>query len=245
MKNKQTSSVVIVQGNLESAYQLRQFLFENDFQNVNIYDDPVRGIEFINIQQPDILFLDVDIAGEFSGVDILRIIHASKLHTHIIAISDTTEKAASVIHFSPIDYLLKPVQREELKVALNKVNAHVFMHSGNGNSSNQKEKHELIVVNSNQEVNYYRTSNLVYIQADGSYSHLYLANGKSDTVCQNIGKLFEKLPSGFFVRVSRKIIVNVDCIRKLDKKTNELWLEFGDNRVKVKASKKYLTNLFA
>jgi DNA-binding LytR/AlgR family response regulator len=66
-----------------------------------------------------------------------------------------------------------------------------------------------------------------------------MLDGKKDTVTQNLGKLADKFSFDNFVRVSRKSIVNTNFLKKLNKQTGELELEFNGQNLKINTSKKY------
>lgn len=242
-KLSENTNILIIEDEQNSAFSLRELLFELNFKNINIFFDVKSGMEAIRILTPDIVFLGLTFSENLNGIDILRLIEIHQIHTHVIIVSDLNQYSAEVIRFSPIYFLQKPVMLNELKTAINKVEYHLNQHKNSLPPIAQQKTIEIIQIQSNQEVNFYLPDELIYIEADGSYSVLYLIKGKHDTISQNLGKLSEKLPAHLFIRVSRKHIVNLKYIKKYSKKDQQLFIEYNGSVAKIPSSKKYMQKI--
>lgn len=238
------TKIVIIEDEKDAAYLLRKLLFDLSFNDINVYNDAESGMEAIRTLKPAVIFLDVQLQGNHNGINVLKYIEAIKIHTHVIITTGYPEHLSEIIRYSPIDLLLKPIGTEELVQALRKVARHIFMHipadlkKKNGNSA------ELIEINSNQEVRYYQAKNVIYVEADGSYTNIYLAGRKKDTISQNLGKIITQFPENRFKRISRKHVVNTDFFKLLNKKTKELLLDAEGEIVKLNASSKYMSKKY-
>lgn len=230
--------ILILEDDPISAFTMRQFLFDFSFKDIHIFSDANSGMEAIRLVKPDVIFLDI-LLKNGNGIDILKFIEAIKLHTHVIVTTANEKYINDVVRYSIIDFLLKPVSREELRMAIEKVERHIFLHSHVKPVNKSVNGNNMVEINSNREISYYLPQNVVCIEADGNYSTIFLVDGKKDTVTQNLGKLADKFPAENFVRVSRKSIINVNYLRKLNKITGELELEFGGQIMKIITSKKY------
>src|SRR5262245_5846006 len=91
-----------------------------DVEIKGIYNTPEAGLEAIREVNPDLVFLDVQMPG-MSGFDVLQ--QASPVTFDVIFVSAYDQYAIRAIHFSALDYLLKPVDRDELIHAVNKIKA--------------------------------------------------------------------------------------------------------------------------
>ncbi len=232
-------NILIIEDEPTSAFVLRQYLFDLKFEDVNIYSDAQSGMEALKIIKPDILFLDIYLKGNYSGIDVLKFVDATKMHTHVIITSGNDKYVKDVVRFSVIDFLLKPISRDDLRLAVEKVEQHMILHHKPNTNTVSVNENQLVEINSNKEISYYNPKNVVCIEADGNYSQIFLVNGKKDTVTQNLGKLSEKFNSDNFIRVSRKSIVNRNFLKRLNKQTGELELEFDGQIMKISTSKKY------
>ncbi len=230
--------ILILEDDPASALMLRQFLFDLMFKDIHIFSDAKSGMEAIRLIKPDIIFLDI-LFKDGSGIDVLKFIDATKIHTHVIVTTEDTNCINYVVRYSIIDFLLKPVSRTDLKQAIEKIEQHNLLHNQVKTSNGTLNGHHLIEINSNKEISFYNPQNVVCIEADGNYSEIFMVDGRKDTVTQNLGKLADKFPVENFVRVSRKSIVNINFMRKLNKLTGELELEYNGNILKINTSKKY------
>lgn len=239
MFKKTNLRILIIEDEPASAFILRRMLFDLSYNDVNIYSDAKSGMEALKIIKPDILFLDIYLNHEQNGIDVLKYIDAIQMHTHVIITSGHDKFIKDVVRYSIIDFLLKPISKEELRLAVDKVVRHNHLHQNILADNNALLEWPLVEINSNKEINYYQPQNVVYIEADGNYSHIFLVDGKKETVSQNLGKLAGKFSSGYFTRVSRKSIVNIQFLKRLNKITGELELEYFGLNHKINTSKKY------
>ena len=230
--------ILILEDDPTSAFILRQFLFDLMYKDIHIFSDAKSGMEAIRLIKPDIIFLDI-LLKDGNGIDVLKFVDATKMHTHVIVTTENTKCINDVVRYSIIDFLIKPVSRVDLKMAIEKVEQHNLLHNHIKASDNTVKGHNLIEINSNKEISFYNPQNVVCIEANGNYSQIFMIDGKKDTVTQNPGKLADKFSTDNFIRVSRKSIVNINFLRKLNKQTGEPELEFNGQNLKIISSKKY------
>ena len=230
--------ILILEDDPTSAFILRQFLFDLMYKDIHIFSDAKSGMEAIRLIKPDIIFLDI-LLKDGNGIDVLKFVDATKMQTHVIVITENTKCINDVVRYSIIDFLIKPVSRVDLKMAIEKVELHNLLYNQIKASDNTVKGHNLIEINSNKEISFYNPQNVVCIEANGNYSQIFMIDGKKDTVTQNPGKLADKFSTDNFIRVSRKSIVNINFLRKLNKQTGEPELEFNGQNLKIISSKKY------
>lgn len=242
-KLSENTNFLIIEDEQNSAFRLRELLFELNFKNVNIFFDIKSGMEAIRILTPDIVFLGLTFSENLNGIDILRLIEVHQIHIHVIIVSEHNQFSSEILRFSPVDFLQEPVTLKDLKTSIRKVEHHLNLHKNSIPTVNPQNSIEIIQIQSNQEVNFFLPDELTYIEADGSYSVLHLYKGKQETISQNLGKLSEKLPAHLFIRVSRKHIVNIKYIKKYSKKDQQLFIEYNGLVAKIPSSKKYMQNL--
>lgn len=237
------TSFLIIHEQQSTAFELRELLIELNFKNVNLFFEVKSGMEAIRILTPDVVFLGLTFNNGLNGIDILRLIEIGQMNTRVVILSEPEEISAEVIRFSPAGYLQKPVLLKDLKNTLKKVEQQIKQDNQQPVAHTKPQPLNIIQIQSNQEVNFYLPEELIYIEADGSYSVLYLYKGRQDTICQNLGKLSEKLPTHQFIRVSRKHIVNLKYIKKYSKKDQQLLVEFNGSSAKIPTSKKYMMQI--
>jgi len=177
------------------------------------------GIESINLIQPDIVFLDIQMP-DGTGFDLLNRVKDKKFE--LIFITAFQEYAIMAIKFSALDYILKPIDDEELKTALQnaidtvdfKKEDSQFEALTHNLQTNQKRK---LVLKTQESVHVVDLSEIIRCEADKNYTFFYLNNGKKILVSRTL-KDFETLLSnhGFF-RVQQSHLINLEYIERYDK----------------------------
>jgi len=177
------------------------------------------GIESINRIQPDIVFLDIQMP-DGTGFDLLNRVKDKKFE--LIFITAFQEYAIMAIKFSALDYILKPIDDEELKTALQnaidtvdfKKEDSQFEALTHNLQTNQKRK---LVLKTQESVHVVDLSEIIRCEADKNYTFFFLNNGKKILVSRTL-KDFETLLSnhGFF-RVQQSHLINLEYIERYDK----------------------------
>lgn len=173
------------------------------------------GVKAIKANDPDIVFLDVEMPGG-SGFDILKNFPEKNFKT--IFVSAFNRYAIKAIKFSALDYLMKPVDPEELCAAVDKAR----------NSSARNEKDQLDVLFQNLSsgkmqklavpikdgLQYVGLSQIIRIEGAGSYCVFHLEEGKKMMASQNLGIYQELLGKHNFYRTHQSHIVNVEHVHQ-------------------------------
>jgi two-component system LytT family response regulator len=185
----------------------------NDGENVK------SGIESIHRIQPDLVFLDIQMP-DGNGFDVLRSIEEIKFE--VIFVTAFQEYAIQAIKFSALDYILKPIDLEELKLslsnALSKLNeksdASIFQALQHNIQPQNKRKLVLKTQESNYVVD---IEDIVRCESDKNYTFFYLKTGKKILVSRTL-KDFDILLSPFqFFRVQQSHLVNLNFVDRYDK----------------------------
>lgn len=180
-------------------------------------DSGANGIEVIKLHQPDLVFLDVEMP-EMTGFEML-----DKMPAHDFSVVFTTahsEHAIKAIKFSAMDYLLKPIDADELMEAVERVEESL--------SQRQEEQYTLLLKNKNGDKPHFEkialptSEGYVFVpikeilrcEASGSYTIFHLVNKDSILVCKNLKEYEELLNEGNFYRVHHSHLVNIDHIQR-------------------------------
>lgn len=184
------------------------------------YSSVGTGILGIRELRPDLVFLDVQIH-EKTGFDLLREIGTVNFEVIFVTAFDTY--AVQAFKFSAVDYLLKPIDKDDLKIALEKVDEKLkgkdFERKMENLLSNihKKDIHKKISIPTFDGLEFIQVSDIVRCQADVNYTHVYLKNRTKITVSKTL-KSFENLLSECnFFRVHNSHLINLDHIQKFTK----------------------------
>jgi len=211
---------IIIDDERSSRNALRQKLI-NHCPEINVIaecengEDGIRDIEKNN---PDIIFLDVEMP-RMNGFTMLQQLHQHNFE--IIFITAYDHYAIKAIKFSALDYLVKPVEVSDLKMAIEKAAEKRKKSTGNTsletllhNLMNKEKEQHRIAIPSMDGLQFIATGNIIYLEANSNYSNFYLINDKKITVSKTLKDFEELLPGSIFIRIHHSYIININCIEK-------------------------------
>lgn len=179
------------------------------------------GFEKINSFAPDIVFLDIEM-NDGTGFDLL-----AKLTSPAFQLIFTTahnQYAIRAFKFSAIDYLLKPINKEELHTCLQKAAANISktdLSSQLGIMMQQyfskKDEERRIVLNDKQSTYFVKLNDILFCEAEGPYTKFHIADKASILISKNLKEYEELLVPMGFVRTHHSYIVNPAKIKLYDK----------------------------
>jgi two-component system LytT family response regulator len=185
------------------------------------------GVALIKQHDPDLLFLDIQLT-DGSGFDILTSFES--IRSKVIFTTAYDSYAIQAFKFSAIDYLLKPIDPDQL-IAL-----HQRLHKMDQSEelkkqiqllNENKNKIKRIALSSTQGVFYILIEEIVRCEADSNYTNFYLKDQSKIVVAKSL-KEYEDLLSGInFFRVHKSHLVNMQYVKKFDNRTGMLILEDG------------------
>jgi two-component system, LytTR family, response regulator len=201
------------------------------------------GIAKIESFKPDVVFLDVEM-NDGTGFDLL-----SKLEKPSFQLIFTTahnQYAIQAFKFSAIDYLLKPVDPVDLNTALQKALDNISTNTLQNQLAvlmqqvgNKVETDKQIVLKDIDKTYFVKMNDILYCEAEGSYTKFYIANAEPIFVSRNLRSYEELLAPAGFIRTHHSCLVNPQKIKVYDRKTDSgiLILE-GGHTIPVSQRKK-------
>lgn len=185
-----------------------------DIEVVGQSDNVTEAVRLVEAQQPDLLFLDIEMP-QSNGFDLLHAINR-EVKPVVIFTTAHAEFALKAFEVSAADYLVKPFDQERLTRALER--ARRLLDSG----TPAEEVHrppasghrERFAVRARGEIVFVKATNIDWISAEGNYARLH-AGDVTYLVRESMQHLEETLDASLFTRVHRSAIVNLDRVRKL------------------------------
>ena len=177
------------------------------------------GIEQINSIHPDIVFLDVQMP-DGTGFDVLKNVDFKNFE--VIFITAHEEFAIKAIKFSALDYLLKPIDPEELRSSLERAIQAVddkkedsqFEALQHNIQPNQKRK---LVLKTQESVHVVELDEIIRCEADRNYTQFYLTGGKKILVSKTLKDFEMILASHHFLRIQQSHLINLNFVDRYDK----------------------------
>lgn len=192
-------------------------------------------------RKPDVVFLDIHMP-EKNGFELLKLLPNRDFE--VVFTTAFGDYALKAIKFSALDYLLKPIDLDELealalkmeKKQLTPLNKDVI----EGLLQNiQKDQSRVLVIPTEKSLELVKLDEIEFFKACGSYSELILEGGRTIMTSKPIGHFENLLKEDEFLRTHKSYLVNQSCISRYLKKDNEFVLKSG-NKVPVAARKKNL-----
>ncbi|MBL0133971.1 MAG: response regulator transcription factor [Chitinophagaceae bacterium] len=185
------------------------------------YANGLEGLDAIGKETPDLVFLDIEMP-LMNGFSML-----SELPVRGFDVIFTTafnQYAIDAIRFSALDYLVKPVDVQDLVAAVKRVKEK----SVNSNAFSQLELlqqfigqknsvPEKIAVATSNGFEILEIRNMLFLEAEGNYTRIHLVNAKPLVASKTLKEFEEILPSSVFCRIHNASLVNISFIVKYNK----------------------------
>lgn len=209
--------------------------FEDELQVVGIFNQPAKALNAIVELKPDVLFLDVEMPG-MNGFQFLE--RLGSFDFEVIFTTAYDSYTLEALRLSAVDYLLKPIDEEELKTAIIRLRKRVVEKSTYKTLKKEKVNSNRLALTTAEGVYVVDRSNIIRVEAMSNYSVFILADSKKIVVSKTLKEYEQLLDDEFFTRISRSVIINLSYVikyRKGDGGTLEL---IDGSEVEVSAHRK-------
>ncbi len=201
---------------------LREYL--EGYPEITIVGECAKGsdaVEQINKLKPDILFLDVQMPG-MNGFDVLDEIDHEP---YVIFTTAYDQYAIKAFEKNAVDYLLKPLDEERFRSAVNRALKRKTTEKGSVEEllkslkpdSRSFETH--IFVQKSEKLFNLPVEDIVYLEASGDYTIITTKNDQFVS-SSGIGKLEEIMDPDTFIRVHRSTIININMLKEIERHFN-------------------------
>lgn len=204
------------------------------------------GYSAIKNQKPDLIFLDIKLS-DGSGFDLLKMI--DNITFQLICITAYQEFAVRAFQFSAVDYLLKPISPEMLIKAVDKASKRherPKMEIETLIENYQHSQNKKLIVKTNPKIYAISLNEIVRMEADSSYTTIFLKNGHKIMAAKQLKEYEELLSTDGFMRVHQSHLINLEHLFYVNKSQNTVVLN-DDSSVPISIKKKssllkYLTS---
>lgn len=203
--------------------------------------NPKEGLLSIKKHKPDLVFLDVQMPW-INGFEMLEL--TGEINFAIVFTTAYDQFAAKAFRISAIDYLLKPVDVNDLKAAVKKAAEKIQKQSGVENIVNllqnikQPESNQRIAFPGREGFEFVETGKIIYAQAEGSYTHVFLNDKRKLVISKTLSDIEEMLPPDLFHRIHHSTLVNISHVTHLFKSDGGYIVLENGEKLAVSKSKK-------
>lgn len=214
---------IIIEDEMIACRQLQRIVFQlrPEMQLQCILDTVEESIEFLSNEQPDLIFMDVEL-GDGTCFDIIKQI---EIKSPVIFITAYNKYAFDAFRTNSVDYLLKPINTISVAHALNKldnIRATILSQSENTYKTNSFQKNERILINKHLQISYININEIAFFKFEDRYITAYTLDGRTEiTEMKNINEVTASLQGYDFFQLSRGIIASIKAIRMVRKIDNQ------------------------
>ena len=198
------------------------------------FNNPLDAITILNKHQVDLIFLDIEMPN-LTGLDLVRTVENI---TQFIFTTAYPQHALDGFELNATDYLVKPIPFQRFLKAVSRAKEkYELEHSiaAQSNTSSENNKNDFIFVKSEYENIKVNIQDIKYIEGLKDYIRIHLKSEKTLLTLSSFKAILEKLPSNF-IRTHRSYIINIDCIRAMQKTNifiNDIRIPIGETFKKV------------
>jgi two-component system, LytTR family, response regulator len=204
---------IIIDDERLARTELKKML--QDYPDINVIDEAANaeeGIEKIEMQNPDIIFLDIQMPGK-TGFDLLASLERAP---HVIFTTAYDEYALKAFDVNALDYLLKPIEPKRLADAVHKLQDEISKekdpHGGNRGPLTEADQ---VFVKDGERCWFVKLSEIRLFESVGNYAKVYFGTNKP-LILKSLNALEERLDDHVFFRANRKHIINLRWIEKIE-----------------------------
>ena len=203
---------------------------------LNTFTSPNKAFKFIKEQQVDCVFLDIEMP-EMDGFQFLSQFQERKFEVVFVTAYD--QFAINAIKENAVDYLLKPIDTDDLISTIEKIKVRAVQKSEKDlfEESLLSISDKRISIPMNGKIVFLQTDEIIYCESDGNYCKIFLEDKRTLFVTRKIKEVLNLLPGEKFFRVHNSYVVNLNKVREY-LKTDGYVILSNNTKIPVSRSKK-------
>ena len=215
--------VLIIEDETPAAKRLQKMILQAQpgAQILDMIETVEKAVDFLRSPDslPDLIFMDIQLADGMS----FEIFPQVEIRSPIIFTTAYDQYTLKAFKVNSIDYLLKPIDPEELKAAFQKYDQ-LFNKANNFPSGKLKELiqgiapqeyKERFLIKVGQQLSFVNTSDICYFFSENGLVYALTAEGKKHHVDYTLEQVEERLDPKLFFRINRKVLVAIQAIHKI------------------------------
>ena len=178
---------------------------------------------FYIMHKPQLIFLEIDLKDELGFELIHGLLELGEQPR--VAITTSNEKyTIRAIRSSVVDYLLKPINLEELQFCLNRAR---FLEEDEQDRQIMNELYVKLKINKKVRINtrvgfeVIKPEEILYCKADRNYTDICLTDGSRLTTSNTLGSVVQQLPQELFFRIGRSAVINLEYLKSVNRKERQ------------------------
>lgn len=207
----------------EKALKSIQMILNQHCEMVNVVGlakSVNEAVKLIEIHSPNLVFLDVEMP-EANGFELLERVNPRNFE--VVFVTAFNHHALKAIKYSAFDYILKPVDIDELKDSVEKASCKIFSNTNNDErydvllNNLRDSRPKKLAIPFSEGLEFLDISQIIRLEADRSYTTFFMLDKKKIVVSKSM-KEYEILEQDNFFRIHRSHLVNLKHIKKYFKR---------------------------
>ena len=197
---------------------------KEDVEIIATSNSPVEGKALIEQHKPDLVFLDIEMPG-MTGVDLLR--SFTKPTFRVIFVTAFDAFAVEAFRLSALDYLLKPVEGDDVVRAVNKIKTDINRNE-NTISSQLQQLEKILMHNTSaaetkigigmaEKIVFVNISDIMYCEANGAYTTVFLLDGTKLVASKSLGDFELQLQGHKFFRIHHHNLICLNRVKEFQR----------------------------
>lgn len=209
---------------IESLALILKKKCRDDVQVIATSNSPQLGRTLIEEHKPDIVFLDIEMPG-LSGIDLVR--SFSNPAFHVVFVTAFDAYAIEALRLSAMDYLLKPVEADDIVSVVAKIKTAIRKNENLLSSQiqnlekffaqNSLSSESKIGIAMAEKIVFVNISDILYCEASGVYTNIHLHDGKKLIASKPLGDFESQLSTYKFFRIHHSTLINLNHIKEFQR----------------------------
>ena len=210
--------------------------YTNDIDIIGEAESVKTGIIAIEKLQPQVIFLDIHLS-DGTGFDVLEQVKKTngKIASHIVFITAHEKYAVKAFKFSALDFILKPIDPEELQdtiVKIKEISSSIksFDHIDLllENIRKKVDNFKRIALSTSDGIHLFEVADIIRLEAKGNYTEFFIKNNKPVLISKTLKEYDEMLTEQGFERIHQSHLINLSFLKSYIK-TDGGYVIMADN----------------
>ena len=235
--------ILIIEDEQPAAKQLTKMLQKANpsITIIETIDSVEASVKWLNtFPSPDAIFMDIQIADGLS----FDIFNHTDINCPVVFTTAFDQYAIKAFRVNALDYLLKPIDEDELNDVINKLKQQKttpqynvdFLQNLSSKFTKTNEFKSRFLIKQGTTLNFVETNDIAFFFSEDGLTHFYSIHNKKHLIEQTLDELEHQLNPSDYFRINRKIIVSIKSIKKISPHFN--------SRLKLELNPHYLEDIF-
>lgn len=225
-----TAILIDDDANLRSGLKSMLGIYAPEIDIIGEADSVKTGVLILQALQPQVVFMDIQL-GDGNGFDILEQLASKngKSTSHIVFVTAYEEYAIKAFRFSALDFLLKPIDPEELEKVIGKIKQVVAKKDNYAhidllleNIRKKVDHFKRIALSTADGIHLFEISDIIRCESEDNYTKFYLKNNKPVLISKTLKEYEELLTEHGFERIHQSHLINLAYLKSYIKKRQRL-----------------------